>query len=225
MTLDIDMPPDPHKMVINDLDAEIAEIEAAERAAQEREQEHAFFLPDDIEKQMSGVPVQVLKGLSTGSSGSPQFNSGSDSQALILYKDPFSISVPEEEDAVKKAVVEARRRMRERQKEPPPPSPFTERHVQFHDIEQPDQAEPYIRNGLTHSISHSEDRNDQTGRFTREQTPFPFPNPNVRQPVMSAPYIPIDVDEDLDYDHHDIRQNTDASNGGHSWDDDAMEIE
>ena len=224
MTLDIDLPTDPNRMVITDLDAEIAEIEASERAEKEREQEHAFFLPDDIDKEISGVPARLLRGSSNRNDTPQHIHTAPDSQALILYKDPFSISIPEEEDAVKKAVVEARRRMRERQKEPPPPSPFSERHVQFHDVEQPDQAEPYIRNGLSNHSDYREDTRDQNGRFGREQTPFPFPNPNVRQPVMSAPYIPIDIDEDAFY-GNDIRHDTGPSNGGHSWDDDAMEIE
>ncbi len=221
MTLDIDPPADPHRMVITDLDAEIAEIEASEREEQEREQEHAFFLPDEIEKEVSGVPAHILRASPSSNGRASQVNTGGDSQALILYRDPFSISVPEDEDAVKKAVVEARRRMRERQKEPPPPSPFTNRHVQFHSVEQPDQAEPYIRNGLNDYSGYSDGRSGSDRRFGREQTPFPFPNPNVRQPVMSAPYIPIDIDEDLGYDRHDVH----ASTQHDSWDDDAMEIE
>ena len=220
MTFDIDLPLDPHRMVITDLDAEIAEIEASERAAQEREQEHAFFLPDDIDREISGVPARLLRGSSNRDDTLQHTHSLPDSQALILYKNPFSNLVPEPEDAVKKAVVEARRRVRQRHKEPPPPSPFTDRHVQFQDADQPDQAEPYIRNGLTHHSDYDQATSDQNRRFGREQTPFPFPNPNVRQPVMSAPYIPIEIDADSIYPHHDIH----SSNGRHGWDEDAMEI-
>jgi hypothetical protein len=51
----------PHRIFIGDLDAAIAEIEAEERAAAEKQQERAFFLPDDVDKEISGVPEQVLK--------------------------------------------------------------------------------------------------------------------------------------------------------------------
>jgi len=36
---------------------------------------------------------------------------------LVLYREPSSISVPEEEDAVRKAIIAARARARERQAE------------------------------------------------------------------------------------------------------------
>lgn len=97
-----------HRIFISDLDAAIAEIEAEERAAKEKEQERAFFLPDDVNKEMSSVPEQVLRS-SANASANP-----ATSQALVLYKDPFSISVPLENDAVHKAVYEARRRIRDR---------------------------------------------------------------------------------------------------------------
>lgn len=101
---------DPHRIFIDDLDAAIAEIEAEERAAKEKQQEQAFFLPDDVEKEMSSVPNHVLKRSATGS-GTIELPP---SQALVLYKDPLSLSIPEEDDAVRKAVHEARQRIRDR---------------------------------------------------------------------------------------------------------------
>ena len=100
----------PHRIFISDLDAAIAEIEAEERAAKEKQQEQAFFLPDDVDKEMSSVPDHVLKNSANGNGnlGPPS------SQALVLYKDPLSLSIPEEDDAVRKAVHEARQRIRER---------------------------------------------------------------------------------------------------------------
>ena len=256
MTLDIDhdQPPDPNRIIINDLSAELEEIEAAERLQRERDQEQAFFLPDDIEDKISGVPAHLLRNSQSNHNSSGA--AAPDSRALILYKLPSSISVPEEEDAVKKALLETRRRMRERQKEPPPPSPFTETHTDMHDTDtdHPDQAEPYIRHGLTNDVpfdqpnprngvissdfSRRADRDTARngGRFSREQTPFPFPNPNVRQPVMSAPYVPVDIDYDVDgmdgdddiHARHDTNLHArHGENGGfsRSWDDDVMDIE
>ena len=102
----------PHRIFIDDLDAAIAEIEAEERAQAEKEQEAAFFLPEEVEKEISGVPEQILRRSGTANHLIQQ-NPGP-SQALILYRDPESISISEENDAVRKAVHEARRRIRER---------------------------------------------------------------------------------------------------------------
>jgi hypothetical protein len=105
--------PSKDKVVINDLDAELAEIEASEAAEKARQQEQAFFLPEDYEKEITSVPEHVLRNSSDSQVPKP------DSQALILYKDPISISVPvpEEGDSVRKAIIEARKRIRERQRD------------------------------------------------------------------------------------------------------------
>ena len=106
MTLDNPNISTPNRVVINDLDAELAEIEAEEEQKRQHDQEQAFFLPDDVEKDMRRVPDQVLRNNNT--------LDPPPSQALILYKDPTSISMPEEEDAVRKAVREARERLRDK---------------------------------------------------------------------------------------------------------------
>jgi hypothetical protein len=99
------------KVIINDLDAELAEIEASEAAEKARQQEQAFFLPEEYEKEITSVPDHVLRNSANSQIPRP------DSQALILYRDPTSISIPapEEGDSVRKAIIEARKRMRERQ--------------------------------------------------------------------------------------------------------------
>lgn len=102
----------PHRIFISDLDAAIAEIEAEERAAAEKQQEAAFFLPDEVDKEISGVPQHVLQQQHASNRAGPDAAGPNSSQALVLYRDPLSISVPEEEDAVRKAVREARERMR-----------------------------------------------------------------------------------------------------------------
>lgn len=85
----------PSKIYIHDLAAEIAEIEASEP--------RDFFLAD-VDKKVSAIPATLLQG----STADPAMQ-------LVLYREPSSISVPEEEDAVRKAIVDARRRVRERQ--------------------------------------------------------------------------------------------------------------
>jgi hypothetical protein len=224
MTLDIDPPviDDSHRVIINDLSAELAEIEASERAVREKEQEQAFFLPDDIEKEIFGVPSQVLKN--SPPADPPSAHTGS--RALVLYQVPSSISVPEENDAVRKAVVEARRRMRERQKDPPPPSPFTASNITIHDADHDGEAEPYIANGLIHTSPTAPPR-----RSDRETTPFPFPDLHFRQRTMCAPYVPVDFDDAVPalshVDHNVYNQPQQDHNDGNdcNWDDDVMEIE
>jgi len=88
-----------HRIVINDLNAEIAAIEAEEPT------NDTLFLPD-IDKKISAIPQNILN---------PRKESNDSNTQLILYRDPMSISVPESEDAVRKAIIEARRRTRERQ--------------------------------------------------------------------------------------------------------------
>lgn len=95
----------PHRIIISDLEAEIAQIEADEAAAAS-----AVFLPD-IDKKVSSIPERVLRNRAQASVSVPENHN----TALILYRDPTSISVPEEEDVVKKAIIAARTRIRERQ--------------------------------------------------------------------------------------------------------------
>jgi hypothetical protein len=84
------------RIVIHDLAAEIAEIEAAEPKT--------LFLPD-IDRKVSAIPQRLLQDQS-GSTNNTQ---------MVLYEVPSSISVPKEADAVRKAIIAARARARERQ--------------------------------------------------------------------------------------------------------------
>jgi hypothetical protein len=85
----------PSKVYIHDLAAEIAQIEA--------EEPKDMFL-FDIDKRVSALPAKLFQ------SSSPNPNT-----QLVLYREPSSISIPEEEDAVRKAIIDARKRVRERQ--------------------------------------------------------------------------------------------------------------
>ncbi|KAK4962353.1 hypothetical protein LTR66_008632 [Elasticomyces elasticus] len=81
------------RVYIHDLDEEIAEIEP--------EDDKLVFLPD-IEKRISKIPKHVLIGRDPESEG----------QELVLYGVPASLTVPEEHDSVRKAILEARERVR-----------------------------------------------------------------------------------------------------------------
>ena len=87
----------PHRVYIADLDAELSDIESDE--------DNPIFL-QDIEKHLAKIPKHVLMG--------PEPKSTKDNQ-LILYHVPSSLTVPESQDSVRKAIAEARGRLRERQ--------------------------------------------------------------------------------------------------------------
>jgi len=95
----------PHRIIISDLDAEIARIEADEAAAAS-----TIFLPD-IDKKVSSIPERLLQSREQASVPE-NLNT-----ALVLYREPSSISVPEEEDVVRQAIIGARARAREKQAE------------------------------------------------------------------------------------------------------------
>ncbi|KAF2253190.1 hypothetical protein BU26DRAFT_515564 [Trematosphaeria pertusa] len=90
----------PHRVYIHDLAAELSDIESDE--------ENPVFL-SDIEKHLAKIPMHVLVG--------PEPKPTRDNQ-LVLYNIPSSLTVPEEQDSVRKAIVEARARVRERQANP-----------------------------------------------------------------------------------------------------------
>jgi len=90
----------PHRIVIHDLDAELAQIEADE------EQSRAFLMPD-VDKKVTAIPQRLLQSRTAQTENR--------TTALVLYQEPTSITVPEEEDAVRRAVMAARARVRERQ--------------------------------------------------------------------------------------------------------------
>ena len=62
------------------------------------------FLPD-IERKLDRIPYQLLSRRSKDLSTSTE---------LILYSVPSSISVPEQKDVVRRAIIESRQRLRER---------------------------------------------------------------------------------------------------------------
>lgn len=89
------------RVYIHNLDAEVAEIEASEPT------ERLIFLPD-IEKHFSKIPEQVLMNRRAS------LDSNHEGQELVLYSVPKSLTLDEEQDSVRKAIVEARGRAREK---------------------------------------------------------------------------------------------------------------
>jgi len=92
----------PHRIYIHDLAAELSDSDI------ESDTEHPIFL-SDIEKHIAKIPKHVLTG--------PELRPTKDNQ-LILYQVPSSLTVPEEQDRVRRAIAEARARAREKQASP-----------------------------------------------------------------------------------------------------------
>lgn len=91
------------RVYIHNLDDELADIESDE--------EKLIFLPD-IEKKFNTIPRHILIGEKRDSN-----------QELVLYNLPPSLSVPVEQDNVRKAILEARQRAKEKATANPPSSP------------------------------------------------------------------------------------------------------
>jgi len=83
------------RVYIYDLDDELADIESDE--------ERLIFLPD-IEEKLSKIPQHVLTGKREDQEG----------QELVLYSVPSSLTVPAEQDTVRRAIVESRQRARDK---------------------------------------------------------------------------------------------------------------
>lgn len=100
-----------HKVYIYDLDAELAEDGSSEGESSSDEA-RLVFLPDiakHLRQQQSRIPPRVLANPDGQLAG----------MQLVLYDDaPRSLSVPEEQDSVRKAVAEARARLRSQRDRP-----------------------------------------------------------------------------------------------------------
>jgi len=90
-----------HKVYIYDLDAELSDSESDDGKL--------VFLPD-IEKHLreTRIPPSVLANSDGELAGCSQ---------LVLYNIPSSLTVPEEKDSVRKAIIETRARARAKQEE------------------------------------------------------------------------------------------------------------
>lgn len=88
-----------YKVYINNLDDELSDSESDDGKL--------VFLPD-IEKQLrtTRIPQSVLMNSEGDLAGQNQ---------LVLYSVPTSLTIPEEQDSVRKAIIETRARVREKQ--------------------------------------------------------------------------------------------------------------
>jgi hypothetical protein len=98
---------------VHDLDAEIAEIEA-----EEARKKSETLLRNAAGQEIGKIPQHLLRSTTAHGDARPNMQ-------MILYRDPISISVPEEHDAVRKTIIEARRRMREKQAEDHHQGPYS----------------------------------------------------------------------------------------------------
>lgn len=91
-----------HKVYIYDLDAELSDSESSDDGK-------LIFLPD-IQKHLreTRIPPSVMANSEGELAGQKQ---------LVLYSVPSSLSVPEEKDSVRKAIIEARARARTKAEE------------------------------------------------------------------------------------------------------------
>jgi hypothetical protein len=88
-----------HKVYIYDLDAELSDSDTSTTS------DDIIFLPD-IRKHLreTRIPPSILANKDGELAGM--------NKELVLYNVPSSLSVPEEQDGVRKAIIEARARMR-----------------------------------------------------------------------------------------------------------------
>ncbi|KAF6820772.1 hypothetical protein CSOJ01_00616 [Colletotrichum sojae] len=92
---------DKYKVYIYDIDDELSSSES------EADEGKLVFLPD-IEKHLRAtrIPPSILANDEGQLAG----------MQMVLYNEPTSLTVPQEQDSVRKAIVESRARMRERQR-------------------------------------------------------------------------------------------------------------
>lgn len=83
------------KIFIHNLDDELSDIES--------EEERLVFLPD-IEKRLTKIPKSILANHDQQPTG----------HEIVLYEVPESLSIPRDQDSVRKAIIESRERAREK---------------------------------------------------------------------------------------------------------------
>lgn len=91
-----------HRVYIHNLDEELAEI-----SDEDKQEDRLIFIPD-IERKLNKLPMRPIFG-------GQQERTGSE---MVLYSVPKALSVPEEQDSVRRAIIEARARKRQEQCQP-----------------------------------------------------------------------------------------------------------
>ena len=187
----------PNTVIIDDLDAEVAEIEAAEAAARVQEQEaqegggYEFVLPDEVVRDMSGVPAHVLRG-----------GRQRESSALVLYRPPVGLNLDSaaeemgEGQTMKRQILEERRKEKEQQQQ---------QQGQADDV---DMAQMVVARNDHLMETEREAESWPSSIRRRENTPWPL---NIRNWANGGNVRP--QQEDIEEEQEDV------------WDCDAMDIE
>jgi len=151
-----------HKVYIYDLDAELSDSESSDDGK-------LVFLPD-IEKHLreSRIPASILANSEGELAGNNQ---------LVLYNIPSSLTVPEEQDSVRKAIIETRARARAKQS-------------------QKREAETRTAQTPNASIYNGVDTRDWFNAMTNGTPALDVPV--ERETVNSAPALNNNVDDDPD---------------------------
>jgi hypothetical protein len=123
------------KVYIYDLDKELAEVESDE--------DRPIFIPD-IEKHVMSLPASVLIGDDMRAAAEKQ---------MVLYRVPNSLSIPEDKDSVRKAIIETRRRAQENMPFKVPEAPVTT--TPSHQHGHAGTTTPYINGFQSISASNS----------------------------------------------------------------------
>jgi len=104
-----------YKVYIYNLEEELAsdtESESDNSANGEK-----LFLSEDMQKQLRQAAQAVAAANRIPPSVTPRREPESAGKELVLYRVPSSLTVPQEQDSVRRAIAEARARLREKQKE------------------------------------------------------------------------------------------------------------
>ncbi|KAH7018368.1 uncharacterized protein B0I36DRAFT_368394 [Microdochium trichocladiopsis] len=102
-----------HKVYIYNLDDELSSSDTESICSNDDSNHRLVFLADiDKHLRQNRIPPSVFAN-SEGNIAGTNIND----MQMVLYSDPSSLTVPEEHDSVRRAVIEARNRMRQRQKE------------------------------------------------------------------------------------------------------------
>ncbi|KAH0539110.1 hypothetical protein FGG08_004348 [Glutinoglossum americanum] len=155
-----------YKMYIYNLEDELAECDSPE--------EKLIFLPD-IEKHMSKIPQSILR---------PPQQPISTNTDVVLYNVPTSLSIPKEQDSVRKAIIETRARARERQAQEIqdgvtlPPLSKVGSNLTFGDTTKPIMADGFGSKIRQSSTNNATSRNT-FGLSAQNPLPTSYPAPQI----------------------------------------------
>ncbi|KAG4443626.1 hypothetical protein IFR05_000903 [Cadophora sp. M221] len=153
-----------HKVYIYDLDAELSDSESSDDGK-------LVFLPD-IQKHLleTRIPPMVLANSEGELAGNNQ---------LVLYNIPSSLTVPEEQDSVRKAIIETRARARAAQEQ-----------KRIADTRQPELKTPNARDWYRHM---------EENKITTQEPVFGSPEPErLMNGETTIPMAQESMDDDPD---------------------------